>query len=187
MEKKHFAWKKIYSTFGLSSDFLSRASNISFILAMISASFSNRAHLNCNWVWSIQLLEFQTYSKHKCTGDIELGLMPVVTTMGWEEAGRLVVKDAGAAPALWQVRARQGQEREQTCPRTQRLVITQSPRPAQNQLCHSLSIEAWRFCSFQHPEKHKTSSWSMNIVCLADNVIVNEFALGHKDNGWGYH
>ena len=103
------------------------------------------------------------------------------------QAGRLVVKDAGAAPALWQVRARQGQEREQTCPRTQRLVITQSPRPAQNQLCHSLSIEAWRFCSFQHLEKHKISSWSMTIVCLAENVIVNESDLGHKDNGWGYY
>ena len=103
------------------------------------------------------------------------------------QAGRLVVKDAGAAPALWQVRARQGQEREQTCPRTQRLVITQSPRPAQIQLCHSLSIEAWRFWSFQHPEKHKISSWSMNIVCLAENVIVNKFDLGHNDNGWGYY
>ena len=27
----------------------------------------------------------------------------------------------------------------------------------------------------------------MTIVCLADNVIVNEFDLGHKDNGWGYY
>ena len=27
----------------------------------------------------------------------------------------------------------------------------------------------------------------MTIVCLADNVIVNEFDLGRKDNGWGYY
>ena len=52
----------------------------------------------CRFDICIKLTAPPVQSRHKCTGDIELGLMPVVTTMPWSAAPSLCIPPSASAP-----------------------------------------------------------------------------------------